>query len=207
MCSICACLVLSVFSSSWCLGRAAFVIVALPGPFLSLLFPDRAPKTLLNSPPENWEVKLTHLSPVESFTCEVESVILYLLWSPDRKIVTPSWEMKWSNNSITNCVLRTKPWNNSESFRVYMLYIWIFVLISAVIPFTEWTSLGDKIMLLERTFPAVADKFNLTLSPLVATFVVCQQFGPRSGPTKRRVWTGSKLFDTDDIPNRYYWKS
>ena len=29
--SICACLVLSVSSSSWCLGRAAVVIMALPG--------------------------------------------------------------------------------------------------------------------------------------------------------------------------------
>ena len=24
----------------------------------------------------------------------------------------------------------------------------------------------------------------------------CKQFGPRSGPTKRRAWSGSKLFDT-----------
>ena len=25
---------------------------------------------------------------------------------------------------------------------------------------------------------------------------ICTQFGPRSGPTERRVWSGSKLFDT-----------
>ena len=37
VCSICACLVLSVSSSSWGLGRAAVVIVALPG-LLSYLF-------------------------------------------------------------------------------------------------------------------------------------------------------------------------
>ena len=30
VCSICACLVLSVSSSSWCLGRAGFVIMAFP---------------------------------------------------------------------------------------------------------------------------------------------------------------------------------
>ena len=28
----------------------------------------------------------------------------------------------------------------------------------------------------------------------------CKQFGPRSGPTKRRAWSGSKLFDTVGIP-------
>ena len=37
-CSICACLDMSVSSSSWCLGRAAFVIVALPGLFSYLSF-------------------------------------------------------------------------------------------------------------------------------------------------------------------------
>ena len=25
---------------------------------------------------------------------------------------------------------------------------------------------------------------------------LCKQFGPRSGPTKCRAWSGSKLFDT-----------
>ena len=38
VCSICACLVLSVSSSSWCPGRAAFVIVALLGLFSYLFY-------------------------------------------------------------------------------------------------------------------------------------------------------------------------
>ena len=25
---------------------------------------------------------------------------------------------------------------------------------------------------------------------------ICKQFGPKSGPTERRAWFGSKLFDT-----------
>ena len=36
--SVCACLDLSVSSSSWDLGRAGFVIVALPGLFSYLFF-------------------------------------------------------------------------------------------------------------------------------------------------------------------------
>ena len=38
VCSNCACLVLSVSSSTWCLGGAAFVIVALSGLFSYLFF-------------------------------------------------------------------------------------------------------------------------------------------------------------------------
>ena len=37
-CSICACLVLSVFSSSWCLGRAAVCDCGIPWTFLLLFF-------------------------------------------------------------------------------------------------------------------------------------------------------------------------
>ena len=38
---------------------------------------------------------------------------------------------------------------------------------------------------------------------------LCKQFGPRSGQTFCRAWSGSKLFDTDDtddIPERLFWK-
>ena len=31
---------------------------------------------------------------------------------------------------------------------------------------------------------------------------LCIQFGPRSGPTKHRASSGTKLFDTDDNPER-----
>ena len=34
----------------------------------------------------------------------------------------------------------------------------------------------------------------------------CKQFGPRSGPTKCRAWSGSKMFDTDGIPERIFRK-
>ena len=38
---------------------------------------------------------------------------------------------------------------------------------------------------------------------------LCKQFGPRSGPTKCRAWSGSKLFDTLNmiIPEIIFWKS
>ena len=45
--------------------------------------------------------------------------------------------------------------------------------------------------------------FYSLLSSIALLFLVssvdnfCKQFGPRSGPTKRRVWSGSKLFDTN----------
>ena len=39
--------------------------------------------------------------------------------------------------------------------------------------------------------------FRLTLCLLVSSADnLCKQFGPRSGPTKCRAWSGSKLFDT-----------
>ena len=28
---------------------------------------------------------------------------------------------------------------------------------------------------------------------------LCKQFGPRSGPTKRRAWSGSKLLDIEMV--------
>ena len=33
---------------------------------------------------------------------------------------------------------------------------------------------------------------------------ICKQFGPRSGPTNGRAWSGSKLFDTDGIPEIFF---
>ena len=35
---------------------------------------------------------------------------------------------------------------------------------------------------------------------------LCKQFGSRSGPTKCRAWSGSKLFDTDGIPEKMIMK-
>ena len=35
---------------------------------------------------------------------------------------------------------------------------------------------------------------------------LCKQFGPRSGLTKCQAWSGSKLFDTSGIPERFVWK-
>ena len=35
---------------------------------------------------------------------------------------------------------------------------------------------------------------------------ICTQFGPRSGLTKCQSWSGSKLFDTDGIPDFFVWK-
>ena len=36
---------------------------------------------------------------------------------------------------------------------------------------------------------------------------LCKQFGPRSGPTKSLSWSGSRLLDTDSVPQRIFWKS
>ena len=43
---------------------------------------------------------------------------------------------------------------------------------------------------------------------LIVSFDFCRlpQFGPRSSPSKRRTWSGSKLFDTDCIPDRIFEK-
>ena len=35
---------------------------------------------------------------------------------------------------------------------------------------------------------------------------ICAQFGPKSGLTKRQSWSGSKLFDTDGIPEFLFEK-
>ena len=58
---------------------------------------------------------------------------------------------------------------------------------------------------LSRNFP------NWQYLPVSSSDNLCKQFGSRSGPTKCRVWYGSKLFDTDGIPERiflksYFWK-
>ena len=38
---------------------------------------------------------------------------------------------------------------------------------------------------------------NITLCGLVSSADnICKKFGPRSGPTERRAWSGSKMFDT-----------
>ena len=34
----------------------------------------------------------------------------------------------------------------------------------------------------------------------------CKQFGTSSDPTERRAWSGSKLFDTDSIPEIFFFK-
>ena len=49
----------------------------------------------------------------------------------------------------------------------------------------------------------------LTLCLLVSSADnLCKQFGPRSGPTKCRAWSGSKLFDIlKCIPERFFPKS
>ena len=42
---------------------------------------------------------------------------------------------------------------------------------------------------------------------------LCKQFGPRSGLTKRRAWSGSNLFDTQMVflneffKNKWFWKN
>ena len=35
---------------------------------------------------------------------------------------------------------------------------------------------------------------------------LCNELGPRSGPTECRSCSGSKLFDTDDIPKEFFEK-
>ena len=45
----------------------------------------------------------------------------------------------------------------------------------------------------------------MSLSPLTHYLQVssvdklCKQFGPRSGPTKRRAWSGANLFDSQMV--------
>ena len=48
VCSICVCLDLSVFSSSWCLGRAAVCDCGTPWTFLLPFFPEHV-KTFVQS--------------------------------------------------------------------------------------------------------------------------------------------------------------
>ena len=46
---------------------------------------------------------------------------------------------------------------------------------------------------------------TLTLCiPLPSADNVCKQFGHRSGPTKCRALSRSKLFDNDDIPEIFF---
>ena len=45
-------------------------------------------------------------------------------------------------------------------------------------------------------------KSLVTLPTSGAADNFCKQFGPRSGPTQCGAWSGSKLFDTDGIPER-----
>ena len=39
-------------------------------------------------------------------------------------------------------------------------------------------------------------KYHVTLTEVSSADNVCKQFGPRSGPTKCRAWSGSRLFET-----------
>ena len=50
---------------------------------------------------------------------------------------------------------------------------------------------------------------GLTLCLLVSsTDCLCRQFGPRSGPSKRRLRSGSKQFDTfDGISERFNFEN
>ena len=60
--------------------------------------------------------------------------------------------------------------------------------------------------------PSLIKKRHLYKTKNIVTYVrqfnylsaannVCKQFGPRSGTTKCRAFSGSKLFDTDGIPD------
>ena len=50
------------------------------------------------------------------------------------------------------------------------------------------------------------DNLKKTQKLLLFADNLCKQFEPRSGPAKLRAWSGSKLFDTDGIPERFFWK-
>ena len=59
---------------------------------------------------------------------------------------------------------------------------------------------------LKLIVPSMTKNTYVTLSLLAMRFVtadnLCKQFGPRSGPTERQTWSGSKLFDTDIVPEK-----
>ena len=53
----------------------------------------------------------------------------------------------------------------------------------------------------------LTNKMVLTLCFLVSSADnLGKQFGLRSGTTTHRAWSGSKLFDTDGIPEKVFWK-
>ena len=58
-----------------------------------------------------------------------------------------------------------------------------------------WNKIQDNFIFKTKgnrinTLPASDNMFCLLIT------LVCKHFGPRSGPTERRSWSGSKLFDT-----------
>ena len=66
---------------------------------------------------------------------------------------------------------------------------------------------GIQIKLLLNTSPAsvVCWKYLQTVWTQIRPDKVSGLIGPRSGPTKCRAWSGSKLFDTDGFPERMFW--
>ena len=51
----------------------------------------------------------------------------------------------------------------------------------------------------------IDNKSLLLMWLLTSNDNLCKQFGSRSGPTKRQAWSGSKLFDTDGNPERFFF--
>ena len=50
----------------------------------------------------------------------------------------------------------------------------------------------------------LTSNFQLLFINSLSGSVVSEQFGRRSGPTTRRAWSWSKLFDTDGIPKLFF---
>ena len=50
----------------------------------------------------------------------------------------------------------------------------------------------------------LTSNFHLLFINSLSGSIVCKQFGRRPGPTRRRAWSWSKLFDTDGIPKIFF---
>ena len=61
-------------------------------------------------------------------------------------------------------------------------------------------------LILQSVSPVIVNKLTLYV-PVSFADNICKQFGPWSGPTKRRAWSGSKLFDTLEVFMKEYFEN
>ena len=138
---------------------------------------------------------------------------------PDRCSVSPDlgpncWQRLSTYHQMTRVTARWTLCNanceDSNQLSLYMAGFWSHLCLHYLpkSPIMRFCSIMCWNILLSKVQTSITqDACHLLCLQVLPADNLCKQFGPRSGPTYSRSRSGSKLFDTDSIHERIFWKS